>query len=232
MFGIKKIHPKVDAPKVLDGIENTVYASVKPLGFRKHGRTLHRFVSGDISQVINFQLGQSYRDETHLLWVNIGIRVPECMERSFVPKDAPKKYYHEYDCNIRSELGTVEGKKQTTYNLHKPIEPITADVMRQIHTIVLPGFDVLNSREAILAHRRSYPHFDTMNDHLILLEESMMYGRMGQREKAEELFRRYVREVEAQKGSRAVPGHLSYLKELADEIGIEISSNRGEEYHV
>ena len=38
----------------IDYIESEVYKRIKPLGFRKHGRTLHRFVSGDISQVISF----------------------------------------------------------------------------------------------------------------------------------------------------------------------------------
>ena len=60
MIGIKKIDPTLDTTKVLDAIEKAVHTVVKPYGFRKHGRTLHRFVSGDISQVINFQLGQAY----------------------------------------------------------------------------------------------------------------------------------------------------------------------------
>ena len=94
----------------IDIIENAVYAELKPLGFRKFGRTLHRFVDGDISQVINFQCGQSYRDETHLMWVNIGIRVPECELRRFEQEEKLKKYYHEYNCNMRSQLGKTKGK--------------------------------------------------------------------------------------------------------------------------
>ena len=35
-----------DIPKVIDEIENEVYYNLKPLGFKKYGRTLHRFVSG------------------------------------------------------------------------------------------------------------------------------------------------------------------------------------------
>lgn len=97
MLGAKKVQPALDSAKVLDGIEAAVYGLVTPYGFRKHGRTLHRFVSGDISQVIHFQLGQAYRGETHLLVVNVGIRVPECVNRQFFPEANPKKYYHEYD---------------------------------------------------------------------------------------------------------------------------------------
>ena len=43
--------------EIVDMIEKSVYARLKPLGFRKYGRTLHRFVSEDISQLINFQCG-------------------------------------------------------------------------------------------------------------------------------------------------------------------------------
>lgn len=45
---------KSEVSNKLDYIENTVYLQMKPLGFRKHGRVLHRFVSEDISQVIQF----------------------------------------------------------------------------------------------------------------------------------------------------------------------------------
>lgn len=81
--------PLVDSTAILNGIQREVHKVLKPLGFAKHGRTEHRFVSGDISQVIHFQLGQAYLGETHLLYVNIGIRVPECME--YFLENAPEK---------------------------------------------------------------------------------------------------------------------------------------------
>ena len=178
-------------PESIDIIENAVYAELKPLGFRKHGRTLHRFVDGDISQVINFQCGQSYREETHLMWVNIGIRVPECFLHSFAPDENPKKYYRESECNIRSRLGKVKGKKVTTYNLHGSIDEITADILGQIKEYVLPTFDVLKDRTSILEKRREYRNFDTLHYNTILLQEAMIYGRMGDLDKASELFNRY-----------------------------------------
>lgn len=106
-----------DTTSSIDRIEAAVYEQLRPLGFRKYGRTLHRFVSGDLSQVIHFQCGQAYREETHLMWVNIGIRVPECMDRVFQPTAPMKKYYHEYECNIRCRLGELDGGRETTYDL-------------------------------------------------------------------------------------------------------------------
>ena len=201
---------------VLDKIENAIYGELKIHGFRRYGRTLHRFVSGDISQVIHFQLGEARRGENHLLYVNVGIRVPECQERSFAADLEQKKYYHEYECNIRSRLGTVEGREEACYDLRKSPDAIQADILRRISEVVLPAFDILNSRDAILLHRREYPQFDTFNDHLILLEEAMIHGRRGDRDKAAELFRQYSEQ------SGEDRKHQDYLRRLAWERELDI----------
>ena len=209
---------KKPRPGALDEIVNAVYEELKPLGFHKYGRTLHRFVSGDISHVIDFQLGEARRGENHLLYVNVGIRVPECQERSFVAELEQKKYYHEYECNIRSRLGEVEGREEACYDLRKSAEKIQADILRQINEVVLPAFDVLDSRDGILCHRREYPHCDTLNDHLILLEEAMIYGRRGDRGKAAELFRQHYVQ------SRENRNHQDYLRRLAQELNIQLDT--------
>ncbi len=212
---------KIDVTKCIDNIENTVYAQLKKFGFKKHGRTLHRFVSEDISQVINFQCGQAYRNETHLMWVNIGIRVPESIERTFKTTNS-KKYYHEYDCNIRTRLGAVksrDGNKETTYDLRKNTDQIASCIVKEIMDDVLPVFEVLSSREAILAHRRDYPWFDTLNSHLIVLEEAMIYGHLGNKQKARELFEVYYEHVVSRKcEDKHIEGHLQYLDTLKDSL--------------
>lgn len=74
---------QLSSTESVDIIEKNVYAYLKPLGFRKFGRTLHRFVDGDMSQVVNFQNGCPAKGFFDILWVNLGIRIPECMERKF-----------------------------------------------------------------------------------------------------------------------------------------------------
>ncbi len=227
MFPLPEEAPELSAPVILNAIEAAACALLKPHGFRKHGRTLHRFVSGDISQVVNFQLGQSYLGATHLLSVNIGIRVPECMLRSYQPEEPLKKYYHEYECNLRSRLGSAEGKEESVYDLRTPTAEITADILRQLETVVLPVFDTLSSRQAILEKRRDYPQFDRLSHHLILLEEAMIYGRMGNFSAAEARFRQYYRSVvhrmQTEPGAGHLLGHLRVLEELA--LRLEIPLN-------
>lgn len=225
MLGTRKIDPNLDTRGILDNIEKEIHSFLKPYGFKKYGRTLHRFVSNDISQVINFQLGQAYRGETHLLYVNVGIRVPECALRKFEPEETMKKYYHEYECNIRSVFGRIEGKEDSCYDLSESTEFIVDDILRQTRDTVLPAFDILNSREAIITNRNKYRNFDTLNNHLALLEEAMIYGRANDLKKATNTFNKYYKKVKFEKEflfSTAAKNHLDYLNKLADELGIEI----------
>ena len=96
---------------------------------------------------------------------------------------------------------------------------MTADIVEEILDDVLPVFEILNSRESIIAHRREYPWFDTLNSRLILLEESMIYGHMGDKKKAKECFEMYYRSVVLKLSEGAhIKRHLEYLDELRSEL--------------
>ena len=56
---------------------------------------------------------------------------------------------------MRSRLGTVSGKDETWYDLRKKTTRITDSIISEIDQYVLPVYEVLNSRETILAHRKN-----------------------------------------------------------------------------
>jgi len=184
---------KLTSTQSVDIIENTVYEHLKPMGFKKYGRTLHRFTDGDISQVINFQNGCPQKGVLNILIINIGIRVPECVERSFTVSSPMKKYYHEYDCNMRTQLDRLTGEK--CYSLKKNPQKIADDIIDKLEKYVIPVFDVLNCRRAIIEHRSEYKNFDLLSRHMILLEEAMIFGRNGDTQKAAELFREHYKKT-------------------------------------
>jgi len=200
----------------VDIIEKIVYEYLKPYGFRKYDRTLHRFVDNDISQVVHFQNGCPPKGVYDILWVNLGIRVPECVERKFSIEEPLKKYYHEYECNIRTRLGSLVDGKDTFYDLKKDPNKIGKEIVERLKKFVIPVFDHLNSRDAILKHRMEYARFDQFNHHLILLEEAMIFGRRGDLIEAARLFNAYYQNG----ASRANKGHLAYLEALAQELEI------------
>ena len=213
MFHFLKKNTQINTTQIVDEIEAAVYAYLKPYGFRKHGRTLHRFVSEDISQVIHFQSGLPAQGLGGLLCVNLGIRIPECSERTFEPAVEKKKFYHEYECTIRSRLGAVSGKKETWYDLHKNTPKIIKSIISEIDQYVLPAYEVLNSREAILAHRKDYPLLDRLKSHLILLEECMIYGHLGDLQKAQQRFEAYYRSAVDEYNDLAKKGRKQYLRQ-------------------
>lgn len=211
VFGFLKKNAEINTTQIVDEIETAVYEHVKPYGFKKYGRTLHRFVSEDISQVIHFQSGMPTRGMGGLLCVNLGIRIPECSVRAFQLKSEKKKYYHEHECTIRSRLGIVSGKQETWYDLHKKTDKIIKSIIDEIDQYVLPAYEILNSREAILAHRKDYPLLDNM-DHLISLEECMIYGYLGNIEKAKQLFDEYYQTAVDEYNDLVKNGRKQYLK--------------------
>ncbi len=206
----------------VDIIENIVYEYLKPFGFKKHGRVLHRFVDSDISQVVEFENGCPAKGIIGVLWVHLGIRVPECMERSFKIREL-KKYYHEYECNIRTSLGTYIHGKDVTYNLKKKPEIIGDDILKALQNHIMPVFELLNSREAILNHRREFSKFDETNEHLILLEEAMIFGTMGDVITAEQRFNEYYKNAIEENEIYKNTAHLEYLMNLANELGIKLN---------
>lgn len=203
---------KLTSTEAVDIIEKIVYEYLKPLGFKKHGRTLHRFVDGDISQVVNFQNGCPSKGVYDILWVNLGIRVPECAERKFIISEPLKKYYHEYNCNIRARLGSLVDKKDTYYNLKDDPHKIADDILKRIKKYVIPVFEVLNSRDAILKHRADYAYFDQLNHHLILLEEVMIWGRRGDLSEASRLFNLHYQNALAKYNYELENGIQEYLR--------------------
>ncbi|MBO5395976.1 MAG: DUF4304 domain-containing protein [Clostridia bacterium] len=211
MLNFFKKKTEINTTQIVDEIEAAVYECVKQYGFRKFGRTLHRFVSGDISQVIHFQSGMPSHGMSGLLCVNLGIRIPECSERTFQPQAEKKKYYHEYECTIRSRLGIVSGKQETWYDLHKKTDKTIKSIIEEIDQYVLPAYEILNSRDAILAHRKDYPLLDNM-DHLISLEECMIYGYLGNIEKAKQLFEEYYQSAVDEYNDIKTNGRKIYLK--------------------
>lgn len=211
MLNFFKKKTEINTTQIVDEIEAAVYEYVKQYGFRKFGRTLHRFVSGDISQVIHFQTGMPTNINYGSFCVNVGIRIPECNERCFTLPDETKKYYPEYKCTLRSRLGIVKGEKEIWYDLSAKTNLITAAVINEIKDPVIPAFKTLDSREAILEHRRAYPNFDNLSN-LILLDECMIYGHLGDTEKAKECFEQYYQSAVDEYNDIKTNGRKIYLK--------------------
>ena len=195
----------IDATAALDQIESIVYSRLKPLGFCRHGRTLHRFVSGDISQVIDFQY------HYYNFYVNAGIRIPECEARTFTIPVNDRKYYRLENCQITTRLGCFQGQKKNCFNLKKDSAKNAKIIGDEITKWILPMFDLLNCREQILAHRKDYSSFD-FNFFQHALDEVFIYGCRGDIETAKARFNAYYERGLAIYERERADGHLVWMR--------------------
>lgn len=206
MLTTQKAHPDLDVPKTLNRIQRALQAELKPLGFAKHGRTHHRFVDGDISQVINFQCGQSIYGRSHLVEVNVAIRVPEVVLGGFHGDAELKKYYKEYECNLRTCIGILDEAadvfsaytehERRVYDLSGNVDELIEDLLHRVRTEVLPFFERYGSRDAILKDLREQPKSPLRTsgvEYFGDFDMAMIYGRQGDMERAYEAYNVYFR---------------------------------------
>src|SRR5688572_2664900 len=107
--------PKSDLAKDLDKLQAQITAFLKPLRFRKKGRTHNRRTEGGLVQVVNFQMGAYPIGENVIpglresfygkFAVNLGVLIP-CIYETEWQKPVPD-FTQEYDCTIRDRLGTL-----------------------------------------------------------------------------------------------------------------------------
>lgn len=109
-------------------------------------------------------------------------------------------------------MGIVSGKQETWYDLHKKTDKIIKSIIEEIDQYVLPAYGILNSRDAILEHRKDYPLLDNLEHHLILLEECMIYGHLGNIEKAKQLFQEYYQSAVDEYNDLMKNGRKLFLK--------------------
>ena len=187
-----------------------VYERLKPLGFRKHGKTLHRFVDGDISQVVYFDRGYRRAD---LLLIYLGIRVPECDLMKFIISEQTEEYYHFGRCNLRSAL--LRDANEDSHNIFflfqkTGLQPLIDKIIDKLENEVIPAFEVLSNRDNIINCKEKYSYF-YYHKHLIRLHESMIWGRRGNLDEAAKLFKSYYQDSLAKYNDEYENGYQKYL---------------------
>ncbi len=97
---------KTPTSEAVDSIQTALSAKLKPLGFRRGGRTFRRVTDDGLTQVINLQMTSftSPGDLTSSFTVNLGVFVPEVSLHVFPdwPEQTPVQEGH---CCFRVRLG-------------------------------------------------------------------------------------------------------------------------------
>ena len=222
--------------KRLDIIQSEINERVlKPNGFKKKGRSHNRTALDGLTQVITFQVGQSYRGDNDFFSVFIGVRVPESFERTYVEDIPLKAFYQYYHCNIvtciNEPLGHAAFKhKRVRYNskcfslAEENNQPIIDEVVEKIEKYVFPMLSDLDTREKIIENRLKYwdkyKEFELANSFVYNLDTAMIYGHFGNIEKVTRMIR------QAYDDASKLPASQGYVEELSSRLGIVIDTSK------
>lgn len=213
---------KTDFKLALDQIENTLYLKLKPLGFSKAGRTFNRRLDNGIIQVINFQSGQHQVGIDHNMpgmresfygkfVVNLGVCVESLYKLQY--PDEKKKYYKEYECQIRQRLGRLLNKGDYWWVMTNSNEKITAEILSGLEIDGARWFSGVETTEKIIENIGRPPYVSSpramLDRALIVWFENKFEG--------SNLFRKYFKSIDA-----SLVGHKQHVENLASSLGIEL----------
>jgi hypothetical protein len=204
----------------LDSIQNEIFQFLKPIGFKKKGRTFNRQTEIGIYQVINIQSGRyefgekyvipGYRENYYgMFTVNLGVMVQDIYKLEGYNK--PKDIYQDYDCQIRTRLPHLTINQDYWWSIEDDNEKIVKEIIEGLEKFGLKWFDNFKSREKII---KNWGDMATTNSPRAKLDVALIVLQID-REKGRSLMQDYYDKIENH-------GHKGYVKGLADKLGIEL----------
>ena len=158
---------KIDYKTSLDQIEKSIFTTLKPLGFKKKGRTFNREIGKDIFQVINFQAGPypigsnyvvpGFRENLYgKFTINLGV----CIKSLYKLSDpaANKTFYKEYECQIRIRLGQLLKERDHWWKIGNDVDDTIEEIKKGILTVGSKWFEGADSKEKIVENLGVSPY--------------------------------------------------------------------------
>ena len=220
----KSMRKKSDNVQYLNEIQKEVHKYLKPLGFKKRGRTFNRQTENGVWQVINFQSGQFPVGENYVIpgfresfygkfTVNMGVIIKELYEIRIKGKE--KAFYQDYDCQIRTRLSHLITENDFWWNITNDSKYISDQIIEGLNDKGISWLNMFETREKICSNWGNVDgstNTAKLDVALIIFQTNKKRG--GQ------LIQEYFDGIESHKG------HKEYVKELADELEIRLTENK------
>jgi Domain of unknown function (DUF4304) len=203
----------------LNSIQSGVHSYLRPLGFRKKGRTHNRRTPGGLVQVVNFQMGAypigdyvipGFRESFYGKFaVNLGILLP-CVyeiERTVVPAD----FVQEYHCTIRDRLESLAYGTDEWFGIADETTSLERALLDLFDKCGLPFLERFSTYEDVLSYYDMHGKLPDQNPGRASLEVAIVAHHRGQLGLSASLFakaydsdhvgfRQYVAEISARLG--------------------------------
>jgi len=196
---------------------------LKPLGFKRRRNTFNRKTEDGLIQVINFQASFYNSESTGgIFWVNIGVCIPEIEEVTVKLYGGSSNFIPEYKCQIRARVGHLnKDRRNVEFSLDENLEATSAEILRYLRDFEIPFFHQLDTHDKVLKRLESYKPSDPFICLTPLIDAGIVYWHQGNKIKAQELFTKHYNDYVSDPKNPG-PGHGEFMKELAQEFGLEI----------
>ena len=183
----------------LDAVQRGAQALLKPIGFRKNGRTHNRLTEGGLTQVINFQMGEYPVGNNYVVpglresrygefAVNLGVMLPCVYNAEFC--DDPPTTIQDYHCTIRERLSQLAFGKDIWLKLTPEPEALSSTIFDMLDRFGLPFLDQFQSYEGVLAFYDDHGELPFQNAGRASLEAALVAKELGDDTLAGSLFDR------------------------------------------
>ena len=213
----------MNKPKeILNALQSTVHKELLKInGFKKSGRTFNRISSDGLVEVINFQSGRhefghdipGLRENLYgNFTVNLGICVPEYYKHQY---GQTKKFYQEYDCSIRTRIGSLmKNGEDIWWELKQSyLEEQIERIKQLLNDVGLKWLEQLNSRENI------YQNWECISQNFKLSNTAKLniatIQILNNIESGKELYKEYYQNVEME-------NHKNWLRKEAKILKVQL----------
>ncbi|MGD0501715.1 MAG: DUF4304 domain-containing protein [Steroidobacteraceae bacterium] len=201
----------------LDSVQTELTAYLKPLGFRKKGRTYNRGVGDGLVQTVNLQMGQypigdyvipGLRESLYGRFaVNLGIALPAVgvveYDRSLPP------FVQECQCHVRVRLSRLVFDEDVWFDLDHLVDRTAKDVVRHMDAAGVPFLRRFESYSAVLAEIDSAGCLPGSNDGRSALVGAMICFHLGNKDRARTYF---DRAADLAKDHKGFAGHVADVR--------------------
>jgi len=213
---VKKKSPNV---QYLNEVQKEVHQYLKPLGFKKRGRTFNRQTENGLWQVINFQSGQYPIGENYVIpgiresfygkfTVNMGVIVKELYDVDDIGKQ--KDFYQDYDCQIRTRLSQLIWENDYWWDITTDMKNTSEQIIEGLNEKGITWLDTFETREKICANWGNVKG----SSNRAKLDVALIVFQTNKK-KGGKLIEEYYNNIESHKG------HKEYVKELANGLGLK-----------
>jgi hypothetical protein len=213
--------PKSNIVKSLDAIQAAVHSFLKPLGFRKKGRTHNRCTDGGLIHVVNFQMGQypigdyvipGLRESYYGRFaVNLGVLLPCVYEAEWQRPMAD--FVQESSCTIRRRLGSLAFGEDRWFDVTNDTPALATTIVGLLDQFGLDFLDQFQLYCDVLSYYNAHGDLPFQNHHRASLEAALIAHHIGDTTLARSLFTKAL--------SSSHKGFQAYAADIVKRVGYE-----------